>query len=641
MQRLLFTALLLLSAYFIKAQPKTKYDRLKDSVNKYEHKDFKLAYFYARIALQNKDHKFTYKDEISLNTIIDTYYQNQNMLDSSFSVIKRSLKLAIDHKDTTLIAYTYNNMAVIYDLTGNKHSAIEMYKKALQYLLLTKDSVQIANSCYNLSLPYSDLNMMDSAVYFVNKAFKIYIKLKDHSGLASCYDFYGTQAEEEEQHDKAINFYQKELDNFRKVGENSSLIIPFENIATTYLDKKDYQMCKMYLDSAFNLATALGAKRDVYSVSESYSKYYEQIGDYKSSTFFLRKYYEGKDSLSNDQLKTELSDMRSSFDRENSESLLKIQALESEKHFRSKENIKWILITSLFFFVIVIIMFINRYRLKQRSFVKLNEYKNQLVFQKEKLEENKKEIIDSITYAQRIQSAIMAKEDDIREHFRDSFLFYKPKNIVAGDFYFFENTETHVFYAAADCTGHGVPGALVSVVCSNALTRCVKEFGLTDPGKILDKTRELVLDTFKKSGQDVKDGMDISFISILKTDTKNITTVKWAGANNPLWYVSDNNIIEIDANKQSIGHNENPVAFTTHEIELKKEDILYLFTDGYADQFGGPKGKKYKYKQLQQKLVSLVTSSLDEQKALLEYEFHQWKGDLEQVDDICIIGVRV
>lgn len=641
MFRSIVLVFLLLSAFCLKAQPKTKFDRLRDSVNKYEQKDYNLAYYYAKIALQNKDANFSYEDVISLNTIIDTYYQKQNMLDSSFSVIKQSLKLATEHKDTILLAYTYNNMAVLYDLTENKRAAISMYQKALTLLEIKKEKKQIANTCYNLSLPYENLGIMDSSLLYLNRAYKIFTDIQDYSGLASCYGAYGAEAAAKNNFDEAIRFYKKEIANFKLVNETSSLVIPYENIANNYLDKKDYLNCKLYLDSAMNLAIALGSKTDIYGISESLSHYYEEIGDYKNSNLFLRKYYEGKDSMSSDYLKTELSDMRSSFDRESSESQLKIQTLESEKNLRSKEFITWGLIISSVFFLIVIVLSVNRYRIKQKSYVELNEYKNQLVIQKEKIEENQKEIIDSINYAKRIQSAIMAKEEDILHHFPESFLFYKPKNIVAGDFYFFETTDTHIFYAAADCTGHGVPGALMSVVCSNSLTRCVKEFGLTDPGKILDMTRELVLDTLKKSGKELKDGMDISFVTIEKNNNTDVATIKWAGANNPLWYVSDKKLIEINANKQSIGYIENPMPFTTHTIELKKEDIIYLFTDGYADQFGGPKGKKFKYKQLKEKLVALVSDSLIEQKNILEHEFHLWKGDLEQVDDICIIGVRI
>lgn len=250
------------------------------------------------------------------------------------------------------------------------------------------------------------------------------------------------------------------------------------------------------------------------------------------------------------------------------------------------------------------------------------------------VEEKQKEITDSINYAKRIQEAILPSFDFIKTHLPYSFIYYQPKDIVAGDFYWAEKVDNNFFISAADCTGHGVPGALVSVVCCNALNRTVNEFKLIDPGKILDKTRELVLESFSKNGGDIKDGMDISLISI------NGNTVKWAGANNPLWYYQDNELKEIKANKQPIGKTDNPEPFTTHTIELQKGDSVYLFTDGFADQFGGPKGKKFKYKQLEDLLVSSNDLSINEQHLTLKNTLNTWKGNLEQVDDICIIAIR-
>lgn len=262
------------------------------------------------------------------------------------------------------------------------------------------------------------------------------------------------------------------------------------------------------------------------------------------------------------------------------------------------------------------------------------------------VEEKQREITDSINYAKRIQEAILPSIDFIKTHLPNSFIYYQPKDIVAGDFYWAEKVDDNFFIAAADCTGHGVPGALVSVVCCNALNRTVNEFKLSDPGNILDKTRELVLESFSKNGGDIKDGMDISLISI------NGNSVKWAGANNPFWYIvssfeggdqrsGDVALKEIKANKQPIGKTDNPEPFTTHTIELQKGDSLYLFTDGFADQFGGPKGKKFKYKQLEELLVSTNPLSLSSQHEALRNALKNWMGNLEQVDDICVIGIRV
>jgi serine phosphatase RsbU (regulator of sigma subunit) len=255
------------------------------------------------------------------------------------------------------------------------------------------------------------------------------------------------------------------------------------------------------------------------------------------------------------------------------------------------------------------------------------------------IEEKNKEITDSINYAKRIQEAILPPVDLIRQHFPQSFVYYQPKAIVAGDFYWAEHINDVVFIAAADCTGHGVPGALVSVVCSNALNRSVKEFKLVEPGHILDKTKELVLDTFSKSGEAIKDGMDISLLSIKKS--AHSLELKWAGANNPLWYVKNKQLTEIRANKQPIGKSYTSEFYVTHSLSLAQGDTLYLFSDGYADQFGGPKGKKFKYKQFADLLVSTQELALNEQFSKLSATLNDWKGDLEQVDDICIIGIRL
>ncbi|PBQ31270.1 hypothetical protein CNR22_05660 [Sphingobacteriaceae bacterium] len=266
-------------------------------------------------------------------------------------------------------------------------------------------------------------------------------------------------------------------------------------------------------------------------------------------------------------------------------------------------------------------------------------YQKLLLEQKKIVQEKQTEVIDSITYAKRIQDAILPPLHYWAKNLPQSFILYKPKDIVAGDFYWMEkgNDENHIFFAAADCTGHGVPGAMVSVVCNNALNRSLLEFNLTETGKILDKTRELVIETFGKSNNEVKDGMDISLCR-LNTATLEL---QWSGANNPLWYIRNSELLEIKPNKQPIGNYTEQTSFTTHSLQLKKGDSLYIFSDGYADQFGGPKGKKFKYKQLEAELIRIHKNNPNDQKQILDKVFEDWKANLEQLDDVCIIGVQV
>lgn len=275
--------------------------------------------------------------------------------------------------------------------------------------------------------------------------------------------------------------------------------------------------------------------------------------------------------------------------------------------------------------------------------------------QKVIVEEKNKEILDSINYAKRLQKAILPPDKLIEEKLPNSFVYYKPKDIVAGDFYWMEANEDGVFIAAADCTGHGVPGAMVSVVCSNALDRTVNEFKIRKPGEILDKTTDLVIETFKKSEDEVKDGMDIALCNI-KYEGEN-AIIQYSGANNPIWIVTKRKDIgiegslnidegdfclhEIKATKQPVGQYAERKPFNTVEIKLQKGEIFYLFTDGFADQFGGEKEKKYKYKPFKRFFISISQDSMSNQAKELDEEFNEWKRDYEQVDDVCVIGVRV
>lgn len=255
------------------------------------------------------------------------------------------------------------------------------------------------------------------------------------------------------------------------------------------------------------------------------------------------------------------------------------------------------------------------------------------------LKEKNKEITDSIAYGKRIQNAILPNKDLVRKYFPDSFVLYKPKDIVAGDFYWMEQVGEHILFAVADCTGHGVPGAMVSVVCNGALNRAVREFKLTSPGKVLDKVTDLVIEAFRHSDDTFRDGMDIALCSWdLATGE-----ILYSGANNPVYVVKtkEKKIIAYPPSKQPIGAYDKRKPFEDAKLDLEKNDMLYLFTDGMADQFGGPKGKKFKYKKFKELLVSISNRSSKEKKDDVEAIFESWRGDMEQVDDICIVGICV
>lgn len=287
---------------------------------------------------------------------------------------------------------------------------------------------------------------------------------------------------------------------------------------------------------------------------------------------------------------------------------------------------------------------------------KVEERTRELVEKNKVIESTHKSIQDSINYSKRLQKAVLPKPEEFKKRLEESFVLFRPKDVVSGDFYWFEHHDGYDFIAAADCTGHGVPGAMVSFVCNNALNRSLYEFSKISPENVLHHTREIVIETFSKSGDDIKDGMDIAMCRINKERDE----LLFVGANNPCWIVRKNkylsqlemedrktvvgdtySLIEVKGDKKPIGLHEDMTPFTCHNISIHEGDTYYLFTDGYADQFGGDKGKKLMYKPFKKLLLSLAENPLDTQKAALEKSFDNWMGNFQQVDDVCVIGFRL
>jgi len=254
------------------------------------------------------------------------------------------------------------------------------------------------------------------------------------------------------------------------------------------------------------------------------------------------------------------------------------------------------------------------------------------------LEMKSKEVIDSINYAQRIQSVILPSEKELDERQFEHFVIYKPKDIVSGDFYWFSFKDNALIIACADCTGHGVPGSLVSLICHNALTAAINELGPDNPGLILDSCSRKISGIFNSKGLDtMRDGMDISLMIV--DPLRN--AFSWAGANSPLWFVQNQALQILKGDKQHAGYSENPVPFTTHRLPLNGTETFYLFSDGFADQFGGELGKKYKTSAFKALIEAIHHLPLDEQGEKINSSFHSWKQDLEQVDDVSVIGIRL
>lgn len=273
----------------------------------------------------------------------------------------------------------------------------------------------------------------------------------------------------------------------------------------------------------------------------------------------------------------------------------------------------------------------------QQRTSEIAEQNHQLELQKAEIQHKTNDILDSIHYAKRIQTTILPAESRLKELFDEHFVFYRPKDIVSGDFYWAREVQDQLIFSAVDCTGHGVPGALVSIVGNNGLLRAVNEFKLVAPNEILDKLREIVIDAFRADGQfDVKDGMDIALCSV---DPKT-GILRFAGANNDCVIVRKGEIIELKPDKQPIGQFIDAKPFTMKEFQLEPGDCIYMSTDGYVDQFGGERMKKFKSKPFKALLAEIATLPMNEQYNRIQQTFDDWKGELEQVDDVCVFAVK-
>jgi len=599
---------------------------------------------------------------MSLNNI-GGMYQEEGDYAKSIDYYTKSLKIKEEINDQDGVAQTLGNIGLIYYYQNDLEKAIEYSAKSLGIFEKVGNKSGVATALNSLAGFYEDKNDTAIAMRYYFRALKIREDLGDKNGMASCYNNIGYMFANQHQNAKALEYHERGLKINRESGDKSGEAIALSNISSVYKNLGDYKTSISYGEKALALAKEAGDIIGIKNAGDILFKSYSKINNYQDAFKMHILYTQMKDSVQSEESKSEVlkKDLQYNYDKETALSEKEHEkeiAIAGEQQKKQKVISFFIaggLILVLFFtfFVINRLRITKRQKLiieKQKKLVEEQKHeveiqKQEAEHQKELVQEKQQEIIDSITYAKRLQTAILPPASYINQFLPDNFVLYKPKDIVAGDFYWMEtisnsngdNKEELIFIAAADSTGHGVPGAMVSIVCSNALNKALKEFGRTKTGHILDKTTDLVLETFSKSGEEIKDGMDISLLCIDKQNKK----IYWSGANNQLWYIFDNKLTEVKADKQPIGKSDKRQPFTTHEIDWKTGTTFYLMSDGLPDQFGGPKGKKFKYKQLEEILLSVNNESLNFQSEILNQKFEDWKGELEQVDDVLLIGIKV
>ncbi len=607
----------------------------------YDHGDIQRSLVYYKKSLKIRQ-EINFKEGIgeSLNNI-GYIYQSLGDISEALDYYHKAIKIFEEISDKQNTAYLLNNIAFLYQGQGDTAKALSNYLKCLDVLEKINDQKAIAGTYNNMALIYQNQGDQNKAINYARKGLAIRLKLADKKGIPASLTAIGAIYEiiddkNSGTYDSSLTYYSRALELRMTQNEKNGVARSYNNLGSVYFKRKEYSKALEYAESALLMSKELGFPGLISSAAKLLHKIYKQQNKPAKALEMHELFVHMRDSVNSEETRKSSTKKQFQYEYDRKVTADSVRISEEKKlvavKLKQEKTQRYALYGGLLLVLIFAGFMFNRFKVTQKQKIVIEQQKNIV-------EEKQKEIVDSITYAKRLQEAILPAEIFWSQNFDNGFFYYQPKDIVAGDFYWLEKIGDTVMFAVADCTGHGVPGALVSVVCSNALNRTVLEFGISDPGKILDKTRELVISTFEKSGEEVKDGMDIS-LCCLNTKTKEL---QWAGANNPIWYVSSDNTIihEIKGDKQPIGKYANEKPFSTHEIQLNKGDTIYLFTDGLADQFGGPKGKKFKYKMLKDILLANISKSMDDQKEVLEKAFNAWKGPLEQVDDVCVIGVRL
>ncbi len=676
--------------------------------------DLDSAVMYMRSAREKFARAGNIKEEANCYNSEGNLLSDQSKMEEAELAYRKSLELSKSINDVEGKSTVLNNMGVLYSDLGDYIKTVECYWEALKLFEEIGDDLGASDAWNNLGSAYSDmgdfdqaleyhLNAMEirehydapekkSSVYlnigrvhlaqmrypesreFFQKSIGIDNEIEDFDGVAIGYNNVGLAFFREGEKDSALKYYELSLEARNKTDDLHGYCLIYSNLGDYYASIKDWTKAEEYCSKSYRISKEHNFLYEFNAACYCLYEIKEKTGVTSEALNYLQEYTSTSDSIRAESKTKEVTKrqmeyqfytktLQDSLLREElalkkeleHEYELKEKIIEKEKADQSRRNQFWL------FFVIVLALAIN-------IGVYFNKYTNQkkqkeiIKEQKEVIEEKSNDIQQSIDYAKLIQSASLP-EKQLSDLFEESFLMYRPKDVVSGDFYWLEDNEQYAWFAVADCTGHGIPGAFISLIGTILLNEIHNSKSIFLPNDILDELNRLVQLTLSQQNEGtLKDGMDISFCCL----DKKSRVLHYSGANNPLWIISTAQTIqgkinneevvhkfgmeagngyylhEIRADRQPVGKmyiESNP--FTAHQVQLKEGDSVYLFSDGYADQFGGARGKKLKYKNMKLLFLEHVGLPMADQKNKIETAFDDWKNDFEQLDDVCVIGVKI
>ena len=575
-----------------------------------------IAYQHYQIELINKyeqTNNANYIKRYRINSLINLgfYYRSVHKTSKALDFYSQALKQAKEQNQKESIALILNNIGVIYSSNKSDYQkTLKLYKEALAIRLEIKDDYGIANSYLNIGTITADIDPIESTKYFF-KALKKYQNIKHQNGEANALKniaiLYNLN-----NNDSALFFIDKAINLFKSIGNKTYYI-------ATLLDKNKISPLDIStLNNALEMSKETKDLKTSALISKLLSDQYKATGNYSKSLVFYKAYIQFRDSTDKLNNNIEVIKKQAEFEYKQQKEIddlnnQKILELEKEK----KEKQLMITYSATFGLIIILLFFFFIYKRLKRN-----------KRQKNTIQEQHKEITDSINYAKRIQKAIIPSKKSLTNLFKNHFTIYIPKEVVSGNFYWLQQKENTTYIAVADCLNRGIAGAMISIVCNDALNSSLKEYNIVDPGEILDRTKDIIKTELKTKNATTKEGMNISLCSIKEN------VLAYSGANQPLWIVRGAEIIVLNANPQIVGKSDSTASFKTYTHNLKPNDTVYLFTGGHLENFKTKNVEAFKLF-----LLSIQNKTISEQKELIIQYIN--KSNQNKLDDICIVGFNV
>ncbi len=578
----------------------------------------------------------------SLNNLANIYKARGDYAEAIDNYLKA---LSINKKtgNTKWATYNLNGIAWVYMQETNYLKALEMARQSVQLADDISDQTFTANALNLIGIIHKRTDQLDSAIYYFKKCMKIYQDAEDEQGIGISMNNIGVIYSRKGDKKTALNYYKQAYSVYQQNRDKKNIALSCNNIGQLLSELGKYDEAFEYLNKGMELVSSINNPDMLLSAYLSFAQHFKRLKQFEESLEYMEKYAFLQDSLNLKRNIEKVEEIQAKYDEKEKE--LKIMKLDQENTKQQLElvqkdtqiNRQTYLayglagIIALFLFLVLLILRGNKQKKKATEL---------LALQNMKTEEVNKSMTESIQYAARIQKAVLPDKNELNKIFTDSFVIYKPKDIVSGDFYWFWSNESYGVLAVADCIGFGISRAFMSIIGQDLLNQIVKDEQIFNASQILRTMDHKISSSLNKKGSttEYNDGMDIG---ILVFD-KEKKTAHFSGANRPLYQVRGAYIIEHAANNFQVGgvQDSSCKLYYNSNVEYKEGDAFYLFTDGFTDQFGGEKGKKFMNKKFSDLLIDLNPRNMKEQEDVLEKTFKEWRGELQQIDDVLIVGVR-